>query len=305
MEKSKMFLLVAILFAGLFPLASCNESDEMSSKFEWDDSNGGTTDVYKYPKASQSTIRLMTYNSYYCRGNYPESSGQNGYTIQNMQRFARVIKALDADIVAIQELDKDVASRNERYLLQEIALATGEDYQFYFGEASSYMGGKIGPGVLVRASLPVSKVEYVALPGDESRILIVVELEHFVFMGTHLDTNDSKRCASGDIINEKSNSFDKPVFLAGDMNDSPQWTGGGAVFPILQQEFVIKSATQGTLPDQPNQTIDYILFDGNDCGENIEFQGSHVVKSLIFTTDIENLETVSDHYPVILDIISE
>ena len=88
----------------------------------------------------------MTYNSYYCRGN----TGTPAVSQTNTENFARVIKTLDADIVAIQELDKGALNRNKRDLLQEIADATGIDYQVVFAPAADYMGGKIGPGVLVK-----------------------------------------------------------------------------------------------------------------------------------------------------------
>lgn len=131
----------------------------------------------------------MTYNSYYCRSN----TGTPAVSQTNTENFARVIKTLDADIVAIQELDKGALNRNKRDLLQEIADATGIDYQVIFAPAADYMGGKIGPGVLVKKDLGVQNVETVELPGDEGRMLIVVETPDFVFMGTHLDLNDDAR----------------------------------------------------------------------------------------------------------------
>lgn len=136
-----------------------------------------------------------------------------------------MIKALDADIVAIQELDKGALNRNKRDLLQEIADATGIDYQVVFAPAADYMGGKIGPGVLVKRSLGVKSTKTVELPGDEGRMLVVVETDGFVFLGTHLDLNDEARRRSATIINEVSNGCRKPVFLAG---TSTTPTGGRA-----------------------------------------------------------------------------
>lgn len=145
-----------------------------------------------------------------------------------------------------------------------------------------YMGGKIGPGVLVKRSLGVKSTKTVELPGDEGRMLVVVETEGFVFLGTHLDLNDEARRQSATIINDVSNGYRKPVFLAGDLNDSHRWSGGGAAFPVLTNEFAIKSSTEGTLPGQPNETIDYILFDGNDQPSAVNFLETGVVKKLNF-----------------------
>ena len=257
---------------------------------------------YSWPKASDKTLRLMTYNSFYCKGNDSDPS-KNGFSYANTAAFARVIKALAPDVIAIQELDKDASDRGRRNLLAEIAAATGEEWTAVFGEAADYAGGKIGPGLLVRKSLPVKSVRQVSIPGNEARVLIIAEFDGFVFIATHLDTDDAKRKSSASTINYESNKYDgvKPVFLAGDLNDSPYWTGGGAAFPVLKEEFEIKSPADGSLPAQNGQTIDWILYDANGT-ETIEFMDSHIVKSVLFGSSLERLDTVSDHYPVILDI---
>ena len=90
--------------------------------------------------------------------------------------------------------------------------------------------------------------------------------------------------------------------LAGDLNDSHRWSGGGAAFPVLTNEFAIKSSTEGTLPGQPNETIDYILFDDNGQPSAVNFLETGVVKKLNFNGKVEDLDTVSDHFPVYLDI---
>jgi len=83
---------------------------------------------------------LLTYNSHYCKGG-TDPGNINSY---NTQRFALVIKTLDADIVSLQELDSAANSRGKRYLLNEIAQATGLNYTPVYGKAASYDGGSIG-----------------------------------------------------------------------------------------------------------------------------------------------------------------
>ena len=52
-----------------------------------------------YPKAP-GAIRLLTYNTHYCKGGYdPGEINEN-----NVKKLAQVIKALDADVIALQEL---------------------------------------------------------------------------------------------------------------------------------------------------------------------------------------------------------
>ena len=181
MRNSGKIIFAVMLLVSMLPLTSCGKSEAPGlSSGGVGGNEGGTSEEYKYPKPSQSAIRLMTYNSYYCRGN----TGTPAVSQTNTENFARVIKALDADIVAIQELDKGALNRNKRDLLQEIADATGIDYQVVFAPAADYMGGKIGPGVLVKRSLGVKSTKTVELPGDEGRMLVVVETDGFVFLGT-------------------------------------------------------------------------------------------------------------------------
>ena len=142
MRNSGKIIFAVMLLVSMLPLTSCGKSEAPGlSSGGVGGNEGGTSEEYKYPKPSQSAIRLMTYNSYYCRGN----TGTPAVSQTNTENFARVIKTLDADIVAIQELDKGALNRNKRDLLQEIADATGIDYQVVFAPAADYMGGKIGP----------------------------------------------------------------------------------------------------------------------------------------------------------------
>lgn len=256
---------------------------------------GGQTN---YPKESENTIRLMTYNTMYCKGNKGPASFEQG----NIRRLASVLKEMDVDVVALQELDSACNGRGKRFLLDEIKKESGIDYQVIYGASTGFDGGSIGCGVLVKKSLQIKKIKKIALPGDEPRTALKVELDDFVFIGTHLDLNDDKRKLSASIIvNEVDSYTKKPTFLAGDLNDSHKWGSGGIAFPTLMDIFEVKSSTDGTLPGQPNQTIDYILY----CDKNknpFEFIRTNVVKGIETNGAALDLADVSDHYPVFLDI---
>ena len=142
MRNSGKIIFAVMLLVSMLPLTSCGKSEAPGlSSGGVGGNEGGTSEEYKYPKPSQSAIRLMTYNSYYCRGN----TGTPAVSQTNTENFARVIKTLDADIVAIQELDKGALNRNKRDLLQEIADATGIDYQVVFAPAADYMAARSAP----------------------------------------------------------------------------------------------------------------------------------------------------------------
>lgn len=252
-----------------------------------------------YPKKA-NVIRLLTYNSHYCKGG-TDPGNINSY---NTQRFALVIKTLDADIVSLQELDSAANSRGKRYLLNEIAQATGLNYTPVYGKAASYDGGSIGCGTLVKKDLTITKVKKIPLPGDEPRVVVRTDFEDFVFMSTHFDLNDNKRIQGAGIISTELDYIRKPVFLAGDLNDSHCWGNGGIAFPTLMNCFEIASDTEGnSIPGRTDNSalIDYVLFrDYNNSG--IKVVDTHIVRSLTINGSNVDLKDVSDHYPVFVDV---
>ena len=252
-----------------------------------------------YTKAP-NVIRLLTYNAHYCKG--PSDPGSiNSY---NTNRFASIIKALDADIVSIQELDSAANGRGKRYLLKEIADATNIDYSCVYGNATNYDGGSIGCGTLVKKTFPISRIKKIALPGDEPRMAVRVDLDDFTFISTHFDLNDTKRIQGAGIISNELDYIRKPVFLAGDLNDSHTWGNGGIALPILTEKMTIVSDKIGnSIPGATNSTslIDYILYrDYNDSG--IKIVDTHIVRTMTINGVDVDLKDYSDHYPVIVDI---
>ena len=86
-----------------------------------------------YPKAP-GAIRLLTYNTHYCKGGYDPGEINES----NVKKLAQVIKALDADVIALQELDSASQSRGNRYLLHEIAEHTGIEYTDVYANATRF-----------------------------------------------------------------------------------------------------------------------------------------------------------------------
>lgn len=254
-----------------------------------------------YTKKSSKTIRLLTYNTHYCKG----ASDPGSINKENIIKFAKVIKALDADIVALQELDSASKSRGERFLLQEIAKETSIDYIPVYGNAAPYDHGSIGCGILVKKTLPIKNIQVTSLPGDETRALVRVELEKLVFMGTHFDLNDSKRKEGAQIICKNLKKSHKPLFLAGDLNDSHRWPQGGSSFTVLLKKFQIASDTIGnSIPGRSDKgaLIDYILMQRDKNISRISISDTHIVRSLTVKEETINTAEISDHYPVFVDI---
>lgn len=77
----------------------------------------------------------------------------------NTKRFANILKALDADVVALQELDSAANGRWKRVLLDDIAKWSELDYVQVYGIAADYDGGSVGNGTLVKRWLPIKKIK--------------------------------------------------------------------------------------------------------------------------------------------------
>lgn len=228
-----------------------------------------------YPK-QDGVIRLLTYNTHYCKGGTDPGSLND----LNTKRFANILKALDADVVALQELDSAANGRWKRVLLDDIAKWSELDYVQVYGIAADYDGGSVGNGTLVKRWLPIKKIKKMKLGSDVGRILIRTDFEDFSFMSTHLDLDDNNRMQEAAAICTELDYIRKPVFLAGDMNDSHRWKN--LAFSVFLEDFQIFSDTEGnTIPGREENTacIDYILFhDYKNSGiQNIE---SHIVRTI-------------------------
>lgn len=249
----------------------------------------------------KGAIRLLTYNTHYCKG----ATDPGELTKDNIEKLGKVIKALDADVVALQELDSASIHRGNRYLLKEIADAAGSGYVAYYGNAAPFDEGSIGCGVLIKNTLPVKGIQVIHLPGDETRAAVAVELKNFIFIGTHSDLNDEKRREGAQIVCDWVGKKSKPVFLAGDLNDSHRWPNGGVSFPVWIKYFDIISDTTGnSIPGRTDSEalIDYILLLKNRKASKVKVLRTHILRTVSVDGKSVDTATVSDHYPVFVDV---
>ena len=193
---------------------------------------------------AQQPLKLMTYNI----------RNANGLdNVRNYQRIANVIVNAAPDVVAIQETDSMTARSENRYVLGEIAERT--QMKGFFASAIEYDGGKYGIGLLSRQT-PL-QIRTLPLPGrEEKRTLLLAEFEDFVYCCVHLSLTEEDRMESLRVLTEVASGYDKPFFLAGDMNDEP----GSRFTAELQKNFrLLSNPKHFTFPaSAPDKTIDYI-----------------------------------------------
>ena len=193
---------------------------------------------------SQDYLKLMSYNIRNTKGID---------NVRNVQRIANVINNEAPDVVAVQELDSMTTRSNQTDVLAEVAERT--QMHANYAPAISFQGGKYGIGILSKEQ-PLS-IRTFPLPGrEEERMLMIAEFKDYLFACTHLSLTEEDRLASLDIIKNSASTSNKPFFLAGDLNDTPD----SKFIKSLQQDFQILTNTKKpTYPaPEPKETIDYI-----------------------------------------------
>ena len=219
----------------------------------------------------QDPLLVMTYNVRHCAGMD---------LVVDYERTAEVIQRKQPDVVALQELDSMTGRSGHCYQLGELARRTG--YEPVFGPAIDYDGGQYGVGVLVKET-PLS-TKCIPLPGEEPRVLLVVELKDYVMACTHLDLEEEARLASVPLIVEEARRWQKPFVLAGDWNDTPR----SVLLQEMEKYFTILSVSEPSYPaDVPVDCLDYVAL--------FKDQEAEVMESVV----IEEPEA-SDHRPVMV-----
>jgi endonuclease/exonuclease/phosphatase family metal-dependent hydrolase len=200
--------------------------------------------------------------------------------VTDYDRIAAAIKKQQPDIVALQELDSITQRSKGVDVLKTVAEKTGMQYSY--SASIDYNGGKYGIGLLSKEKpLQVSRIP---LPGkEELRSLLIVEFKEFVVFNTHLSLTAADQLTSVLIINEQLSKYQKPVYLAGDLNATPE----SSPIAELKKKWVLLSGTSNTFPaTTPDRCIDYIF-------------GYGAIKKLLRTA-VPDEPMASDHRPVLV-----
>ncbi len=287
--KNLAYLLLAFCTTTTF--AACNELDGDNSDFDFGHSAGAAENPYKdgYGRLPNS-IRLATYNTHRCEG----WETQTNVDRANYNNTAKVISLIDPDVIALQELDK-FTTWHPHDQLQELADRTG--MKPYYCKTIDYRGGDYGIGILSKRE-PLRTVSG-DLPGTEARKFFLAEFDDYIFIATHLcHLETTNRAQSVEIINAyiaaNYASYTKPIFLAGDFNESNM---SSEMMVKLKEKWEIISTSSNTFMNTATpKRIDYIvLYKGNEAA-------CEVLGTAVPSYDEINVNKVSDHLPVLVDI---
>lgn len=201
-------------------------------------------------------LRVLTWNIHHGRGVDGEV---------DLERIAAVIRKVEPDLVALQEVDRGVRRTGRVDQPAELARRTG--LRVVFERNIRYQGGDYGNAVLTR--LPVVRWKNHPLPRvrkDEQRGVLEVEVrwpeedgeDTLRFLATHFDSrpDDTERLASAAMLEELVEGQGL-VILAGDVNARPGSSTYAALERTWQRCF---DGERNTFPaDAPRRQIDDVL----------------------------------------------
>lgn len=202
-------------------------------------------------------VRILSYNIHHAN---PPSKKD----IIDIDAIATVINNSKADIVALQEVDKNTGRCGKQDQADILAEKTGMQYAFF--KAIDYDGGEYGLAILSR--YPLKNTHLVTLPQQvkaEERILayatINVNGTDVILANTHLDAlrTDSNRVVQVQRILQTFAAEKLPVILCGDFNN----VATAETIKLLDTQFnrTCIDNCPGTIPQtNPTRTIDYIAF---------------------------------------------
>ena len=201
-------------------------------------------------------LRILSYNIHH-------AEGVDGKL--DLERIANVINSARPDVVALQEVDRECSRTGKVNQPKELARLT--QMHVAFGANIELQGGQYGNAILSR--LPIVEHENQLLPNideGEQRGVLMARIElpneqgNLLFLATHLDhrRDDRERLASSQAINELVQQYnDRPVLLAGDMNDIPE---SGTIRELEAQWQRTNREPLATIPvDKPTRQIDYVF----------------------------------------------
>ena len=237
--------------------------------------------------AAYDSIRIMSFNICHCATHY-----SLGITDEDVRRTASVIAAENPDFVCLQEVD-DKTTRSsgidETARLAELTGMTGT-----FGKARNYQGGGYGVAILSRQA-PLS-VATRTVEGNEARLLLICEFDDCYIATIHMDNNRDLRLASIATVRDALADLDKPVFISGDWNATPD----SETLDAMRAFVTIVSPESGVRTfggfEGDDYVIDYIAVDTADA-DKYYVQRGYCVSNMV------DGQGSSDHNPVIADVV--
>jgi endonuclease/exonuclease/phosphatase family metal-dependent hydrolase len=217
-------------------------------------------------------LRLATYNIQH--GRRPDGE-------VDIELLARSCAGLEADVLALQEVDVNLRRSHDADTAAAVADACG--MAFVFGEAIAIRGGRFGNALLVRGA--IDEVAVLPIPDPEPRSAIVARarLERGASLSVAATHLGLRGAAVGELplVLDAMGGRAAPRVVMGDFNLDPD-----DVDPMADAAGFTRVSSHDTWPaKRPRRTIDHVLLDGLRAT----------------TVDVVHLP-VSDHLALVVDV---
>ncbi len=229
-------------------------------------------------KQETGHIKLMSYNMH--RG-----IGQDGKL--NLDRTAAVIKSSQADIVALQEVERYSIRTGFQDQIKKLSEASGVNYAY--GKSLHVLNGEYGNGLL--SKYPIQEYEVYELPSySEQRTVLkaIINIDGYTMAvyNTHLGLKEAERKDQTEYIMQLLSQETFDYVLMGDMNSRSNRLSA-FTDKLTDSAQGSEKAEQSTFAEgEVQERIDYIF-----AAPGLKVLGYDVISS-----------EASDHNPVICEI---
>ncbi|HVW32905.1 MAG TPA: endonuclease/exonuclease/phosphatase family protein [Acidimicrobiia bacterium] len=187
--------------------------------------------------------------------------GDDGSGRVDLGRLRAACRALEADVLAVQEVERFGRRTGFRDEMRLIGRATG--LRTAFGEAARRKWRSYGNVLAARG--PITDVEVVGLPrppGSEQRVAILARVEvdgiGLSVGATHLSFRPGEGAVQLEVLIEALAARPGPRLLLGDLNIGPD-----LALPLLGAAGFAVAPTDATFPaSAPRRRIDYVAVSG-------------------------------------------
>ena len=237
-----------------------------------------------FAQEKKEAVKEMTLASY----NIKHGAGMDGQL--NLERTIGVLKKIDADIVALQEVDNKCTRSKKVDQAAVIAKALGMKHAY--AKAMNFQGGEYGLAVLSKYPiLEMKRHEFPSVGEPRVAMEIIVEPvkgQKMSFISLHFDyVSEEIRQPQIKALFKALENTKHPVVLIGDFNATPDSDS----IKLFAQEWtnIPKKGDNLTAPaSKPRNEIDYFMTRGIDA-------------SKLTCTVIEE-KVASDHRPLMMKL---
>lgn len=245
---------------------------------------GCAASSHQSPDDEPLTWRVATYNIHHARGMDDSVS---------VARIADVLRSLDADLIALQEVDERVTRSGGEDQAARLGALLGMEHAF--GSFMNYQGGRYGLAILSRCRIEATDTVRLT-EGNEPRVALAVQVvppagDPLTFVNVHFDWvgDDALRFAQAQEVAEYLDAIRGDYVIAGDFNDQPG-SRTLALFQVRAREAEKPRGARMTFPaTAPEREIDF-LFAAPIAGWEV----GHV--------EVIEEPVASDHLPVIAEL---